>query len=229
MANDDRIAPPMRRFLLKVLVLLLSVPALLVAAAELPAAAKDSWVRVRTANFTLYGSGGESKAKEIGQDLENLRAVLVSVRKSAVANSPVPTSVFVFPSDAALEPYKPRFQGKPRNLSAFFRGTSDGNYIALSARWNSDPRRIVYHEYIHYFLRSNFPPQPAWYEEGLAEFYSTFRIEGDEVQVGLPVEAHIRTLRESPPIPLERLLAIGRNSPEYNEWQRQGIFYAESW
>jgi tetratricopeptide (TPR) repeat protein len=184
---------------------------------------------VRTANFTLFGDATAAKTKEVGLELERLRAVLLLLKPSPTARSPVPTSVYVFKSREAMEPYLPRRDGKPANVGAFFQESDDGNFIALSARWNSDPRRIVYHEYIHDFLRANFPPQPVWYDEGLADYFSTFRSTEEEAQTGMIREDHLQRLRNAVLLPLDRLFAVDRGSPEYNEELKQSIFYAESW
>lgn len=221
----------MRRILSTVRVLAFAGCAALASAATsksvLPDA--DSWIKVETAHFTLYSDSSASRTREIALDLERFRDVLLRLKPSQAENAPVPTTLFVFKSDAAMDPYKPRYQGKPRSGSGFFQPGTDGNYIALTAAWNSDPRPIIYHEYFHYFMRSNFPPQPLWYEEGAAEFYSTFHSSGREAEIGLLIERHIRTLREVPLLPLPALFAVTHGSPDYNEAQRQSVFYAESW
>lgn len=187
----------------------------------------EKWLRVRTANFTLYGNATESKIREVGLEMEKLRAVLMATR--ATARTPVPTSIFVFRDLSSMEPYRPLLRGKPKEVSGLFLPGHDENLVTLSAAWNLDPRPHVYHEYLHDFVRNNFPPQPLWYEEGLAEFYSTFRATDTEATVGLPVENHIRRMREEFLIPLERLFDMDQRSDEYNEDERRGTFYAESW
>jgi tetratricopeptide (TPR) repeat protein len=189
---------------------------------------ENAWIRVETAHFTLFGNAGAVRTREIGLELEKLRSVLSLLAPSA-HGAPVPTLVFVFKSDAAIAPYKPLYLGKPTGAAGFFEGTSEGNFIALTASWSSDPRPVVYHEFLHYFLHSNFPPLPLWYEEGLADFYSTFRATSSAAEVGLPVERHVACLMREAMMPLDRLFAVSRDSPEYNERSRQGIFYAESW
>lgn len=202
---------------------------LLPAAAATPATTprvppvRGNWLRVRTANFTLYGDATEAKIKDVGLEMEKLRAVLASF-KNGEARSPVPTVVLVFRDITQLDPYRPLYKGKPKPMGALFLQGHGGNFVALSAGWNLDARPFIYHEYLHDFMRSNFLPQPLWYEEGLAEFYSTFRADATEATVGLPVEGHIRRMREGFLIPLERLFAIDRESPEYNEREREGTF-----
>jgi tetratricopeptide (TPR) repeat protein len=207
-----------------VLSLLVSSPA----AIDLPAR-RDAWTRVRTANFTLCGDARAAKIREVGLELERLRAVLGRSTAGGAATSPVPITIYVFRSPEALAPYLPRRDGRPMNVSAYYQQTEDASQIVLSAAWNSDPRPVVYHEYLHQFLRANFPPQPAWYEEGLAELYSTFQTQGDEAQTGRVRRDLLARLRSGALIPLERLLAVDHSSPEYNEREKQGVFYAEAW
>lgn len=208
---------------------LLAAASALVAGQDHPLPSSDGWLRVETAHFTLYGNASESKIRNVGLDLERLRAVLLRMGSKLSAHSPVPTAVYVFQSDTALAPYKPLVDGRPRSLSAYFLPSKDGNVIALTAAWNTNPSPVVYHEYLHFFLRNNFPPQPRWYEEGLAEYYSTFRANDREARIGLPVEEHVARLRRGSLLPLRTLFGVDEESPEYNERSRQGLFYAQSW
>jgi len=90
--------------------------------------------------------------------------------------------------------------------------------------------RVVYHELVHYFVRNTVSKSlPAWFNEGLAEYYSTFVARGDTVDVGRPIQDHVLALRGEMLIPLSELFAITTSSKAYNEGSRQGMFYAESW
>ncbi len=69
-----------------------------------------------------------------------------------------------------------------------------------------------------------------WLTEGMAELYSTFEVEGGyRARIGNPIEHHLRLLARRPLLPLKELFAVTHDSPDYNERERQGIFYAESW
>lgn len=204
-----------------------------VAAAAAPAAAlpskKDAWIRVNTAHFTIYSNGSEGKAKDIGLEFERLRAVLARLKPDLKVNSPMPTTIFVFRNESTFEPYEPLYQGKPMRVAGFYQPSHDGNFMTVLAGWNVDARARVYHEFLHEFLDTNLPPQPLWFEEGMADFYSTFRATDDEAEIGRPVEDHVRWLREKTLLPLDQLFAVDHSSPEYNEESRRGVFYAESW
>jgi len=188
----------------------------------------DGWFRLTTAHFTVFSNGTETRSREIALDLERLRAVLGYIRNAKDASAPVPTFLYVFKRMDSLEPYMPpEYSGK--DFAGFVRTTEDGNYFALSAKWNSDPRGLIYQEYLLDYIQNNFRPQPLWYHVGAADFYRSFRATDSEAQIGLPVEEHIALLRGSKMIPLERLFMVDRDSPEYTDPRAREVFWAESW
>ena len=71
---------------------------------------------------------------------------------------------------------------------------------------------------------------PIWFNEGLAEYYSTFTITDDQkIVMGNPIGNHVLLLRENKMLPLRTLFQVDYKSPYYNERNKQSIFYAESW
>ena len=91
--------------------------------------------------------------------------------------------------------------------------------------------QAIFHEYTHLLLRHNDPFWPLWLKEGMAEIYGTLEIAGGghTLRIGKPLSEHLHLLAEQPLVPLRDLFAVTHDSPEYNERDRQGIFYAESW
>ncbi len=78
------------------------------------------------------------------------------------------------------------------------------------------------------FVRGG-PRATAWYNEGLAECYSGFRADDKTAWIGVTQNEHVLFLKEHDLLPLHDLFAITHDSPDYNEGERRGIFYAESW
>ncbi|MEO1370402.1 MAG: tetratricopeptide repeat protein, partial [Acidobacteriota bacterium] len=87
----------------------------------------------------------------------------------------------------------------------------------------------VFHEYVHVVLRNNLPGLPLWLEEGLAEFFSTFRLERAGGRLGQPVPWHLDELRRGELVPLRAFLTADVSSELYNRFEHQGEFYARSW
>jgi tetratricopeptide (TPR) repeat protein len=187
----------------------------------------QKWIEVRTDHFRFFSNAGKGATRRVAVDLEELRAVLAELTDYEL-QSPIPTLIYLFRHDRSFEPYKIFYQGKPAAISGYFMARKDANYIAINAD-SRDASGIVFHEYVHYVSANNLGNLPTWFSEGLAEFYSSFEVIANTVYIGLPIMSHLAVLRGSMPIPLDQLLAVDHSSPLYNERDRKGEFYAESW
>jgi tetratricopeptide (TPR) repeat protein len=93
-----------------------------------------------------------------------------------------------------------------------------------------EPFSVIFHEYTHLLVNNTFQNAPVWFNEGLAEYYSTFKITEDrKITLGAPIGDHVYLLRERKMLPLRTLFEVDHKSPHYNEAKKQGIFYAQSW
>lgn len=192
---------------------------------------KDSWMRVKSSNFELVGNASEKEIRKVGAKLEQFRDVLTHLLPNATFNTPVPSTVIVFKSDDSFKPYKPLYRGKPAPVGGYFQSGEDVNYIALSTATTGveSPYRIIFHEYTHLLINNYAQNVPAWFNEGLAEYYSTFEVvDGRKAELGRPIASHVYLLREKW-LPLRDLFAVNHSSALYNERDKQSIFYAESW
>lgn len=188
---------------------------------------KDRWIFVKTENFTIFSSANEEIATNIGIKLERLRKTLTLITSVKNVNSPVPTWIYIFQDNKSLKPYLFDLYGKTPNLDGYFITHDEGNYIAISAQ--DQAMRTILHEYIHFFINNNMPEVPLWFNEGFAEYYSTFQSENNSAKIGLPVRTHVEFLQSSSLLPLNELFSIGQGSIYYSEETTQNIFYAQSW
>jgi hypothetical protein len=188
------------------------------------------WVRVETPNFIVFGEIGEKRTREIAEAFERFSEAMARVFPNATA-SPVPTIVAVFESPRSFAPYRPRHNGKPVAVGGFFVGSENSNIIALTVDDADLAFRTVFHEYTHLVTANAARALPAWADEGLAEFYSTFAVtpDGKRGLLGRAIRSHYALLGRSALLPLEQLLAVDHTSELYNEGQRRSIFYAQSW
>ncbi|MDT7540186.1 MAG: hypothetical protein QOE33_90 [Acidobacteriota bacterium] len=210
---------------------LASITLCLVALFAQVVAAKDTWTSVRTKNFFLVGNASEKEIRQVATRLEQFRYVFSQLFPKANMTTPIPTTVVVFKSDSSYVPFKPLYNGKPSNVSGYFQPGEDVNYITLtSEKREENPYAVIFHEYSHLIVGNNMGDPPIWFNEGLAEYYSTFDVtNGDKkITLGIPVANHVYLLRERF-MPLEQLLRVTHDDPAYNERDKQGIFYAESW
>lgn len=194
----------------------------------IPAAAADKWTRVQSKNFTLVGNATENEIREVAEGLEVFRTAFSRFFKLKEGSS-IATTVLVFRSDQAFKPFKPLYQGKPANIDGYFQPGPDMNFIALAADMQTP--RVIYHEYVHRLMADNMGSLPLWFQEGFAECFSTMEIEGKDkkVRLGRAIAEHVALLNSRTFMPLERLFSVEHGSSEYNEEEKQGLFYAESW
>src|SRR5688572_21181827 len=192
------------------------------------ASAADKWTGIQSKHFLLVGNASENQIRDVAENLELFRVAYGKFFKLQ-DKATVGTTVIVFKSDAAFRPHKPLYQGKPANIAGYFQGGEDKNLIVLSA--DIETPRVIYHEYVHRLMSENLGSLPPWFQEGFAECFSTLEIEGRDkkLRLGRAIGEHVALLNDRRFMPLEQLFAVTHESKEYNEEEKQGLFYAESW
>ena len=190
-------------------------------------AVKDSWIAVRSKNFFLVGNTSEKEIRQVALKLEQFREAFSQLFPKMRFASPVPTTVVVFKSASSYRPFRPG-----PTTSGYFQAGPDVNYIALTTelRGEHDAFDVIFHEYTHLLVDNTIDDAPAWFNEGLAEYYSTFSISNDQkIELGNPITSHIVALRQNNLLPLRTLFTVDHKSPYYNESNKKSIFYAQSW
>lgn len=212
------------------------IPVLLVVCfAQTSVSAKDEWLRVQSKNFQLYGNASEKEIRGVATKLEQFREAFRQIFPKVKYNSAIPTNVIVFKSAGSFKDYKPvNAKGKAMtNIAGYFQSGEDVNYIALSTEGEkTDTYQTIFHEYIHFLInndlgRSNIP---AWFNEGIAEYYEQFVIENDDkVTLGALDQNNLEYLRQNKLIPLETFFNIDNYSLHQQGSDGVGLFYAQAW
>lgn len=192
--------------------------------------ARDTWRSVRTNNMFVIGNADPEKLRQVAAWLEFFHRSFARLISRNVIDSSVPTTVIVFRDEASFRPFKPIYQGRAANVAGYFLPGNDVNYIAISLD-SSDRESFgtAFHEYVHLHLKDNIPGAPLWLNEGLAELYGSLQFSGNDALLGAPIHPYIQLLRGEGLLPLKTLFSIGTDSPHYNEDDKNGIFYGQSW
>lgn len=215
--------PVMRRVFAGVLVLLLLA---------CPASASSQWSRLSSEHFTFVSDLGPREIRGFAARLELFRDVVA--RRFSVETVPPSTRtvVIIFRDSRSFAPFRPMFDGQPVEVAGYATGSDEVNYIAINAAEKKKADGVLFHEYVHIFLRQRFDEVPLWLSEGLAEFYETFEIgsRGTSGVVGLAAAENIALLASTvAPLTLDQLNDVTPTSSAYNEGSRRGLFYAQSW
>ena len=200
-----------------------------------PAMARDQWVQVRSKNFFLVGNASEKEIRKVATRFEQFRTTFKELFRNANLTSPIPTNVVVFKSASSFKNFKPkRADGKiDEFVAGYFQPGEDVNYISLSTEGeDADMFGTIFHEYVHFIVGANFGRSniPAWFNEGLAEYYQTFEIEEDQkVKLGMHQSGHLMLLRQNKLMPLDELFNVSNFQLLQTGNHSRSIFYAQSW
>lgn len=218
-----------------------SIPALAVfllsvtLAATASSPAKDDWLHIRSKNFDLIGNASEKEIRRVATKLEQFREAFRVMFTGSNLDSPIPTNVVVFKNDSAYRPFKPkRGDGKTDNfIAGYFQPGDDVNYITLSAGGpDAETFGTIFHEYVHFIVNTNIGKSgvPAWFNEGLAEYYQTFVMEDDiKAKLGIPQEGHLALLQQNKLLPLDSFFNTSNASLHGHGSGARSIFYAQAW
>jgi Flp pilus assembly protein TadD len=192
---------------------------------ELPKA-DEKWIAFEADGFRFISNASPRVTQGIARDLLRMRAAVGQLTRLRV-HTAEPTCVYIFSNERGFAPYRDAvLDVKDGNAAGVFMERHGGNFILL--RGDAEDRG-VYHELTHQFLANGTGNVPTWFNEGIAEYYSTFRTVGDAAHIGRPVGDHVLWLRKQPLIPLRELFGTTHSSLIHNERERTGHFYAQSW
>jgi len=196
----------------------------------LAAAKHEIWVQVRSPNFIVASDAGEKQARKSAVQFEQIRAVFrQSLTVAGAHPSPVIT-ILVVKDEDSMHALLPEYwsKGHVHPAGIFFSWMSQFyGAVRLDAQ-QKNSYETIYHEYYHSLTLPYFPNLPLWVAEGLADFYGNTEISNDAARMGLPDEALVYELHHGF-MPLDALFKVDHNSPFYNETNKTGLFYAESW
>jgi len=211
--------------------LLLSL-SLLVAASATARDHIENWIEVRSPAFTIITNSSDKQGRRIAAHFERMRTILQQTYPQVEDFGEAPVIVLALKDKNQFRALQPSTYASTKSLPlhGMFVGASDKSYILMrldSAAGNPYP--VVYHEYTHLFLRQANDRMPLWLNEGLAEFYGTTEIYGQEVLLGEPNQKHLMLLRQEKLLPLSTLFTVDKESPYYLEEKKGSIYYAECW
>jgi len=185
------------------------------------ASGAENWIRLKSSNFELFTTVSEKRGREAIRQFEQVRGFFMAALKSS--GTPLPVRIVGFSSEKEFRPYRPN-----ETATAFYLPSHERDYIVMSGL-GADRFPVAIHEYVHLLVRHSGQKLPVWLNEGLAEFYSTLTPIGNKARVGDLIPGHFHTLFQEKWLPLARVLEVDHSSPLYNERDRAGMFYSQSW
>ena len=195
-------------------------------------------VQVESENFRLIGAMKPEPAQKLVEDMERFRTVL-----------------FQYFEIEETTPY-PKFEilliRNPDLFAALLGSEWGGAYYTRNALGNVTVvgpynmtmdqdkfREVMFHEYVHHFNAFHHDYRvPAWLNEGMAEYFATFKTTGpDSVELGHNIEGNLKelNLKKKGWLELERVAGsivdypFARSGGGEGAFRKGHIFYSQSW
>ena len=189
-----------------------------------PAVAQpDDWRKVSSKNIEMYTDHEEAVALEVIEQLEIFRSTVLQFMNGVDVNNLPVVKVFLFKSEKLW-----KNTGQEMYVGGYFRNSIYGPVLAVNSVEGEVDYPIVFHEYLHYLVMTSVPTRYAdWYNEGIAEFFSTMVIEDDYIYIGAVPEQHVEVLSKYGFIRPEELFAT--NMSMEKGWRFKVKYYASAW
>lgn len=193
--------------------------------------ADKPFIEIRSPNFRVLTNGSEHDARRIALEFEQMRAVFAVAFPKMRLTTGAQLLIFAMQTEGdvkALAPAVWKNHEGPLPAGIFQTGREKQFAIVRLDQDKLGAYNVVYHEYVHTLLHSNFRWLPTWLDEGLADFYGTAKFEGKKSYVGMP-STRVYQLQNQAIIPLETLLVVNPWTYFRGDENQISIFYAESW
>lgn len=198
----------------------------------LHAAHNDTWVEVRSPNFTVISNAGEKEVRKVADQFEQIREVFQNAFPKMRVDLGKPVIIFAVKNEDSMKSLLPAFWETKGHMhpAGLYQPGEEKHFVVVRTNIEGpNPYEIVYHEYTHALMNINFRDLPLWLNEGIAEFFGNSEIHDNYVEIGKIAPYHLQILQEHRLIPIPALLQADHSSPYYNENNRASLFYAESW
>ena len=181
------------------------------------------WSYASSDHFELLLAGKEKAARDAIAAFEGYLAFFEQFFKVQSGWRPR-TRLVIFANHRDYALYSPR-----ANVEAYWLGTPDGDFIVMESFDENAPIHAV-HEMAHLTMARTGASYPLWLHEGLAQYFSTLKMAGTKVRLGLGLTSAMDALRQSAALmPLDRLFSIEGALPEGASAPLEAAFYATSW
>jgi hypothetical protein len=213
------------------------------------AAEQSPWLEIHSTHYTVITDAGDKKGKEVALRFEQMRAVFGSLLMRERMNEPLPLTILALKSDKSYFQSAPLRNGQPISAPGFFIAGEDQNFIVLNL-FEDEPWGAVAHDYALMLLNYNYPPVQGWFDEGLAEYFSSIRLNDGKYEIGNDPElqpalkedllgnqstvpdagkSFTELLSGEVWLALPDLLTMKHDTSSDKEGTQHTLFYAQSW
>jgi tetratricopeptide (TPR) repeat protein len=211
----------------------------------LPAAAADQhWLRVSSDHFVVLTDAGQKPGHDLAARFEQMRAIFGELLMRSKIRMGEPLQIIAIGNDREYQQLAPVASEHSLPAPGFWIPGEDRIFIVLNL---SEPEswRAIEHRFAHYWLNYNYPPTPAWFDEGFAEYFASLHFTKQNAEFGADPEpnsgygsgpgssGNLKSLTEILENPVwlawPDLLTMKNRVVNGREGTHHTLFYAQSW
>jgi tetratricopeptide (TPR) repeat protein len=190
------------------------------AAAAGTARAADTWLEVKSKNFTVVSNAGDNTARRTSADFEQVRAAYERMWPG-VRLSDRPTVVVALKDEASIKRWVPGHyaQKDAFELASYTAYGADRAFLLLRtdarpAHQDVTPNYSLYKAYLGLLISSSFErPLPLWLSNGFGSVFANTSVKDTEISTGIPVPWRLSEFNRLGRNPLRAILDADRDSP----------------
>ena len=182
--------------------------------------AADSWVEVKSKNFTVVSNAGDETARRTSADFEQVRAAYERMWPG-VRLSDRPTVVVALKDEGSIKRWVPGHyaQKDAFELASYTAYGADRAFLLLRtdarpAHKDVTPNYSLYKAYLGLLISSSFErPLPVWLSNGFGGVFANTLVRDTEIRTGIPVPWRLSEFNTLGRSPLRAILDADHQSP----------------
>jgi TPR repeat protein len=199
------------------------------------AGAAETWIEVKSPNFTVVSNAGEGTARRTANEFEQIGSAYTRVWPWAHVGQTRPMVVIALKNEASLRRWAPAYYETKGGIDVVSGSAygADRVYLLLRTDYRPEDAQVapaynVYRAYVELLLASSIERRlPVWLSSGLGEVLGNTIVYGKEIQVGKPVPWELRRFNEGGRQSLRTILDARADSPLLNKEDQRSIFDAQ--
>jgi TPR repeat protein len=201
------------------------------------AGAADTWVEIRSPNFTVVSNAGEGDARRAANEFEQVRAAYGKVWPWAHLGQTRPMVVLALKNESTLRKWAPGYFEVKGGIDVVSGSAYGADRLYLLLRTDSRPAEAQvapafnsYRAYLGILLANSVERRlPVWLSNGLQEVLANTLVSDKEIHVGKPVPWEFRRFNSGGRLPLRTILDARSDSPLLNKEDQRELFDAQSY
>jgi tetratricopeptide (TPR) repeat protein len=189
-------------------------------------AADPEWVRLQAPRFGVISQLDEENTRRWAVEFDQFMDALHQLYAVDELALP-PLTMVLFKNPRDFEPYHLRTESGQAEVAGFFGNMDAWSVIGLAGRPGTSDRtrHVIYHEAVHWFMSASEVESPLWFQEGLAEVYSSFEVKGGKGRWGMAIDENVAYLNYFGLMPIDELLRASQDEALHGTER----YYPQAW